>query len=70
MSEMLGGEYVWQHLTVSVVALVALGVLLRKVLGFFSTRGTAPPAAGAPHTAGPSCSHCASGTAASKRARA
>ncbi len=52
-----------QHAVVSVVALAALAMVLRRVLGVFETRpsqgsGTAHHAAG--------CSHCATGTAGAK----
>ncbi|BCS31575.1 hypothetical protein TBR22_A07770 [Luteitalea sp. TBR-22] len=50
-----------QHATVSLVALGALGVVLRRVLGVFEPRPPAGQAgaAGGPHAAGPACSHCA-----------
>lgn len=53
MSEILAGEYVLQHLTVSLVALGAAGVVARKVLGVFQKPRT--PSGGA-HA----CDHCGS----------
>jgi hypothetical protein len=55
-----------QHVTVTAVALGALGVVLRRVLGVFETR---PSAAGRPSgsAATPACSHCAAGSAAAKK---
>jgi hypothetical protein len=51
------GELV-QHAAVSVVALGALAVVLRRVLGVFESRpAAAPGSAGTPHASGPSCSH-------------
>jgi hypothetical protein len=51
-----------QHALVSVVALAALGVVLRRVLGVFGGR---PPASPEGTTQGaPGCSHCAAGSAA------
>jgi hypothetical protein len=56
------GELV-QHAAVSVVALGALAVVLRRVLGVFESRpAAAPGSAGTPHAGGPSCSHCAANT--------
>ena len=53
---------VLQHALVSVVALGALAVVLRRVLGAFERR---PPASSAGTATGaPGCSHCAAGSAA------
>ena len=49
-----------QDATVSRVALGALAIVLRRVLGVFETRPSGSPApGGGPHAGGPSCSHCA-----------
>ena len=54
-----------QHAVVSVVALGALGVVLRRVLGVFERRR---PASSPGMTHGASgCSHCAAGSAAQKK---
>jgi hypothetical protein len=45
-----------QHATVTVVAIGALGVVVRRVLGVFERRPVGPAAPS------PGCSHCASGT--------
>lgn len=50
MSEILAGEYILQHVTVSLVAVGAAGIVLRKVLGVFEK----PRTPSAPTT----CSHC------------
>jgi len=50
-----------QHATVTAVALGALGVVLRRVLGVFETRPAGPAAPS------PGCSHCAAGSAAAKK---
>ena len=55
---MAPGPFV-QDVAVSLVAIGALAVVLRRVLGVFETRSTSPSAPAGPHTAGPSCSHCA-----------
>lgn len=49
------GELV-QHVTVTAVAIGALGVVLKRVLGVFETRPAGPAAPS------PACSHCAAGT--------
>jgi hypothetical protein len=52
-----------QHAAVSLVALGALAVVLRRVLGVFESRPAASPSStGTPHAGGPSCSHCAANT--------
>ena len=53
-----------QHATVTAVALGALGVVLRRVLGVFGTRPAGPAASA------PACSHCASGSAAHAKTQA
>lgn len=50
MSEILAGEYILQHVTVSLVAVGAAGIVLRKVLGVFEKPRTPSAAA--------TCSHC------------
>ena len=52
-----------QHATVSAVALGALAVVLRRVLGVFEKR----PAGQSGAAAAPGCSHCAAGSAAAKK---
>ena len=54
-----------QHAVVSAVALGALAVVLRRVLGVFERR----PPASSPGVAqaAPGCSHCAAGNAAQKK---
>ncbi len=52
-----------QHAVVSVVALGALAMVLRRVLGVFETRPTSG-SGGAHHPSG--CSHCPTGSAAAK----
>lgn len=54
-----------QHATVCLVALAALAVIVRRVLGVFETRPAGRGSAGGPGAA-PACSHCASGHAAQK----
>ena len=54
-----------QHAVVSAVALGALGVVLRRVLGVFERRPPASPAGMA--QGAPGCSHCAAGSAAHKK---
>ena len=54
-----------QHAVVSAVALGALAVVLRRVLGVFERR---PPASSAGTAqAAPGCRHCAPGNAAQKK---
>lgn len=53
MSEILAGDYVLQHLAVSLVALGAAGVVARKVLGVFQQPRTLPGG-------GHACDHCGS----------
>lgn len=53
-----------QHAVVSVVALAALAMVLRRVLGVFETRPTSGSGV-AHHPSG--CSHCATGNAAAKK---
>jgi hypothetical protein len=53
-----------QHAVVSAIALGAVGVVLRRVLGVFDTRPANPPGAGGARQATPGCSHCAAGSAA------
>ena len=54
-----------QHALVSVVALGALAVVLRRVLGAFERRPPSSSAGTAPGA--PGCSHCAAGSAAHKQ---
>jgi hypothetical protein len=51
VSEWLAGEYVLQHLVVSLVAIGAAGVVARKVLGVFEKPRT-------PSGSAPGCDHC------------
>lgn len=60
------GELV-QHALVTLVALGAAGVVLRRVLGVFERPASQSSSPGAPHATGPACSHCAAGNAAQKR---
>jgi hypothetical protein len=54
-----------QHAVVTAVALGALTVVLRRVLGVFERR---PPTSAPASTQGaPGCSHCAAGSAAQKK---
>ena len=56
-----------QHVLVSAVALGALGVVLRRLLGTFERQ---PPASSGGIAQGaPGCSHCAAGNAAHKKQR-
>ena len=57
-----------QHAVVSVVALGAVAVVLRRVVGVFETRTGNPPGAGTGQPT-PGCSHCAAGTAAQRKHR-
>jgi hypothetical protein len=54
-----------QHAVVSIVALGALGVVLRRVLGVFDRRPSTTP--GATTQGAPGCSHCAAGSAVHKK---
>ena len=56
-----------QHAVVSAVALGAVAVVLRRVLGVFETRPGNPPGTGGAGQPAPGCSHCAAGTAAQKQ---
>ena len=57
-----------QHLIVTLVALGALAIVLRKVLGVFGggaiVSSTTASGSGKPSSAAPACGHCAAGTAA------
>jgi hypothetical protein len=60
-----GVDQVLQHLTVFIVALLAAGVVARRVFGVFERR---PDTTGIPHGTGAAgCSHCAAGAAAAKK---
>jgi hypothetical protein len=54
-----------QHAVVSAIALGALAVVLRRVLGVFERRPPAPTPGGTQQA--PGCSHCAAGAAAQKK---
>jgi hypothetical protein len=55
LDAMTAGEIV-QHAVVTLVAIAALFVVLRKVLGVFDKRQAASPTA--PAGPSPTCSHC------------
>jgi len=67
VSEALAIDQLAQHVTVGIVALVAFAVVVRRVLGVFERPGGQASSPGAPHAAGPACSHCAAGNAAMKK---
>jgi len=60
-----------QHVIVTLVALGALAIVLRKVLGVFggASTSTAAPGTARPPSAAPNCGHCAAGTAATTKRR-
>lgn len=60
------GEVV-QHAIVALVAMGAVAVVLRRVLGVFEPRPATPTAAGGTPAGGPGCSHCAAKTAPTPR---
>ena len=59
----------WQHVIVTIVALGALAIVLRKVIGVFGGASPSAPASGptGASSAAPNCGHCAAGTAATSR---
>ncbi len=58
-----------QHVVVTLVALGAVVVVARRVLGVFESRPAGShPGQGTPG-AGPACSHCAAGAAAQRKPR-
>ncbi len=58
-----------QHATVSVVALGALGVVLRRVFGVFGTRPAPRRVRATGMSRHPACSHCAAAAAAADTRR-
>ena len=58
-----------QHAVVSAVALGAVAVVLRRVLGVFETRQANPPGSSGAGQVAPGCSHCAAGSAAQRKHR-
>ncbi|MGV3518348.1 hypothetical protein [Luteitalea sp.] len=60
-----GIDQLAQHVGVFIVALLAAGVVARRVFGVFERR---PDTTGIPHGTGAAgCSHCAAGSAAAKK---
>lgn len=69
MPEVASMGQLLQHVAVTLVALGALVVVARRVLGVFESRPAGShPAPGTPGT-GPACSHCAAGAAAQRKQR-
>ena len=57
----------WQHALVTLVAVLALGIVLKRVVGVFESRPPGGPARPGAAAGASACAHCASGAAATAK---